>query len=105
MSATEATAAQVQQRLMIEDLFERWLAGPVDVDLPDFVDALGDIDYVIEGTRSVFGVDGAPIAAEIHRANMSKEPNGWGKPAKPANWTPPDIEWELRRQGWEEPTL
>lgn len=72
---------------------------PLNVDLPAFVDALGDLDYVIEGTRLVFGVDGDPIAAEIHRANMNKVANGTHKPTKPIDWSPPDIEGELIKQG------
>ena len=69
--------------------------------LPAFVDALGDLDYVIEGSRLVFGVDGEPIAAEIHRANMDKDPNGPdGKPVKPPGWKSPDIEGEIKKQGW-----
>lgn len=43
------------------------------LNLPEFIDALADLDHVIEGTRLVFGVDGEPIAAEVHRANMNKK--------------------------------
>lgn len=83
------------------------------VDLPALVDALGDLDYVIEGTRAVCGVDGAPIHNAIHLANMAKDPvyvatkdeyhrqpDPKAKPTKPDDWTPPDIDVELRRQGW-----
>jgi predicted HAD superfamily Cof-like phosphohydrolase len=71
------------------------------LDFPEAVDALADLDYVIEGTRAEFGVHGAPIAAEVHRANMSKGPNGPnGKPVKPPTWRGPDIVGELRKQGW-----
>jgi len=73
----------------------------VRVDLPEFVDAMADIDYVVEGTRAVFGIHGAPIAAEVQRSNMAKDPNGPnGKPAKPADWTPPDVRGVLLAQGW-----
>jgi predicted HAD superfamily Cof-like phosphohydrolase len=44
----------------------------IAVDLPLAVDALADIDYVVEGTRLEFGVNGEPIADEVHRANMTK---------------------------------
>ena len=72
-----------------------------EVDLPEFIDALGDLDYVVEGTRAVFGVDGTPVLAEIQRANMSKDPNGPdGKPVKPKSWKPPDIARVLEEQGW-----
>jgi len=78
------------------------------LDLPAFVDALADLDYVIEGTRLEFGIDGGPIAAEVHRSNMSKL-GADGKPVrredgkimKGPNFTPPDIAGELRKQGWE----
>ena len=44
------------------------------VDLPEFVDAMADLDYVVEGTRVVFGVLGEQIHAAVHAANMAKEP-------------------------------
>jgi hypothetical protein len=49
-------------------------------------------------------IDGAPIAAEVHRANMAKvggPKSPTGKQLKPPGWTPPDIFGELKRQGWE----
>lgn len=46
-----------------------------DVDLPAFVDAMADLDYVVEGTRIVMGVDGDHILEEVHRANMAKAPS------------------------------
>ena len=76
------------------------------VDLVAAADALADLDYVVEGTRLEFGIDGAPIAAEVHRSNMAKVwPDGTvrktegGKVVKPPNWTPPYIRTELVRQG------
>lgn len=64
--------------------------------LPEFLDALGDIDYIVEGIRLSQGVNGTPIANEIHRANMAKFGPGSfkredGKVQKPPGWTPPDI--------------
>jgi predicted HAD superfamily Cof-like phosphohydrolase len=75
----------------------------IKVDMPGFIDALADLDYVIEGARIEFGVDGGPIAAEVHRANMTKaggplRPDG--KRLKPEGFKPPDIEGELKKQGW-----
>jgi predicted HAD superfamily Cof-like phosphohydrolase len=75
----------------------------IDVNMIDLADGLADLDYVVEGTRLEFGINGDPIAAEVHRANMTKvggpiAPNG--KCMKPEGWTPPDIEGELRKQGW-----
>ncbi len=77
-------------------------ADPNRISLPDFVDALADLDYVIEGSRLEFGVDGWPIAQEVHRANMEKQGGGLdehGKAIKPEGWEPPDIVGELRAQG------
>jgi predicted HAD superfamily Cof-like phosphohydrolase len=78
----------------------------VDVNMVEVADALGDLDYVIEGMRIEMGIDGAPIAAEIHRSNMSKlGPDGKpikredGKVVKPPSWTPPDIAGCLQLQG------
>jgi predicted HAD superfamily Cof-like phosphohydrolase len=74
----------------------------IRVDLVALADGLADLDYVVEGTRLEFGIDGAPVAAEVHRANMAKvggpiAPNG--KRLKPPGWIPPDIAGVLRRQG------
>lgn len=82
----------------------RWAEVPC---MPDVADALADLDYVIEGTRLEFGIDGGPIADEIHRSNMSKL-GADGKPVrredgkilKGPNYEPPDVEGELRKQGW-----
>ena len=111
----------------VRELIEK---ANVRVDLPRFVDAQGDLDYVNEGTRLEFGVSGREIADEIQRANMAKFircdhddaglprvgayacakclDGGYlalvredGKVLKPEGWTPPDIEGVLRTQGWE----
>jgi predicted HAD superfamily Cof-like phosphohydrolase len=76
---------------------------PIVVDMFDLADGLADLDYVVEGTRLEFGIDGGPIAAEVHAANMRKlggSKNAQGKILKPEGWTPPDIEGVLKRQGW-----
>jgi predicted HAD superfamily Cof-like phosphohydrolase len=75
----------------------------VKVDMVALADGLSDLDYVVEGTRLEFGIDGAPIAAEVHRSNLAKVGgplSASGKQLKPEGWTPPDIEGELRKQGW-----
>jgi predicted HAD superfamily Cof-like phosphohydrolase len=85
-----------------------WLMHAIDnhplcVDLPAFADACGDIDYVVAGTRLEFGINGAPIAAEIHAANMRKFPttvDERGKVLKSASWVGPDVAGRLREQGW-----
>lgn len=88
-----------------KELVLGWIARlPLAVNLPEFADALADLDYVVEGARLEFGIDGAPIAAEVHRANMLKTTGpvrADGKRMKPEGWTPPDIAGELKKQGWE----
>lgn len=83
-------------------------SGP---DIPDVADALADLDYVIEGMRLELGINGKPIADEVHRSNMSKL-GADGKPVlresdkkvvKGPNYSPPDIEGELLKQGWVKP--
>lgn len=78
------------------------------VDLKGVADGLGDSDYVNDWARSEFGIDGEPIADEIHRANMDKFGPGSsfredGKVQKPPGWTPPDIGGVLQAQGWDVP--
>jgi predicted HAD superfamily Cof-like phosphohydrolase len=77
-------------------------------DLPDFVDAHADLMYFLSGTMVAIGVDEEPIHAEVHRANMAKlwldgKPRhraSDGKVVKPPGWSAPDIDGELRKQGW-----
>lgn len=72
----------------------------------EVADALGDLDYVIEGMRLELGINGAPIAAEIQRTNMAKVGGPIredGKRLKPPGWLPPDIRTELLKQGWVPP--
>jgi predicted HAD superfamily Cof-like phosphohydrolase len=75
-------------------------------DMVEVADALGDLDYVCEGFRLELGIDGRPIAAEIHRTNMAKV-NGPlradGKRLKPEGWLPPDVRGLLIAQGWTPP--
>lgn len=94
----------------------------VRVDLHDVADALTDMDYINEGTRWEFGIDGEPVFEEVHDSNMKKaiphaECKGKGceacthglivrrredgKVIKPEGWKPPDIARVLREQGWE----
>ena len=73
----------------------------VEVSLIGFADGLADLDYVVEGARLEFGINGAPIAKEVHRSNMAKrggEKRPDGKTLKPEGWTPPDIAGVLELQ-------
>lgn len=78
-----------------------------NIDLVKLVDALADIDYVVEGFRLTLGVDGGPISAIVHKTNMAKrggpiDPQT-GKQLKPPGWVGPEkaIREELERQGWQ----
>ena len=78
---------------------------PSDIDLIELADALGDLDYVVEGLRQSCGIDGEPIAEEISRTNLAKLGEGArvcedGKVLKPEGWESPRIQWELHKQGW-----
>ena len=73
------------------------------IDLAALADATIDLDYVVEGTRLAFGIDGEPLLAAVHAANMAKVGGARradGKFLKPEGWTPPDITGELKKQGW-----
>jgi len=93
-------AIQRMKRVLLE-LVRDYPAAP---DMKLLVDGLGDTDYVTESFRQELGVDGRPFAALIHDANMTKQGGPVDpvtkKTLKPEGWTPPDIEGELRRQGW-----
>jgi len=74
------------------------------VDMVALADAMADLDFVVEGTRQELGIDGAPIAMAVYRANMAKlggpKDPSTGKHLKPEGWKPPDIGGELTKQGW-----
>ena len=85
----------------------------IDLDIADVANALANLDYVVESARLEFGINGLPIADEVHRAtwavyglNMAKA-GGFkradGKYMKPEWWTPPDVAGELVKQGWKKP--
>lgn len=101
----EASGGAVSS-LNIDDLIQQSIAtlNAGEPDLVEITDALADLDYVIEGTRIEFGINGEPIADEVHRSNMAKVGGPvlpGGKIGKPQGWTPPDIEGCLRAQGWD----
>lgn len=96
-------ACNLDVKKLKEELFRLIRESELKIDMPKFVDGLGDTDYVVEGTRLEFGVDGEDIADEIQAANMRKV-NGPlredGKRLKPIGWVGPDIEKVLKNQGW-----
>ena len=76
----------------------------LSVDMPAFADACADIDYVVEGARLAFGIDGEPVMKLVHAANLAKAGGpireSDGKRLKPEGWLPPDVEGALVAQGW-----
>lgn len=99
-SGHEVSAAE-----LVENAIDADFAGHVD--LSAFVDAIADLSYVNEGAAALVGVNMDPIYDEVQRANMAKEPvlvegklAPYSKPTKPSDWKPPDVEGELRKQGW-----
>jgi predicted HAD superfamily Cof-like phosphohydrolase len=90
-------------RALTEDIIRR---KHLTISLPELADACADLDYVIEGLRLTFGINGRPIAKAVHTANMKKLEGPVredGKRLKPPDWTPPDIVGELTAQGWKGP--
>ena len=71
------------------------------VDLAKLADGFGDLDYVVEGARLAFGIDGESVADAIHAANVAKvggKISETGKRLKPLQWQLPDIEGVLQKQ-------
>ena len=102
----EGCMGQIPEKAIIEDLIRNVLnLRQPKPDLVQIADALGDLEYVLEGARLAFGIDGESVADAIHESNLKKvggatrEVGGGGmKVGKPAQWTPPDIEGVLFKQ-------
>jgi predicted HAD superfamily Cof-like phosphohydrolase len=104
-----ACGADVDDVDDVQDAINETIANALlDLSEPaEVFDALGDLDYVVEGFRVEACVDGGPIADEIHRSNLSKlgvdgKPVKRldGKVVKGPNFSPPDIEGCLKAQGY-----
>jgi predicted HAD superfamily Cof-like phosphohydrolase len=89
----------VRLNLLQEELSELALAFAAR-DKVAVLDALTDLQYVLDGTYVAFGFDQLKKAAfkEVHRTNMAKldaqgrpiiAPNG--RVLKPEGWEPPDL--------------
>lgn len=101
----DAAGIPIEKTTIKESLFNWIECFNVNVNLIDFADALTDLDYVIEGTRLEFGINGEPLESAVHQANMAKfggTVRSDGKIMKPEGWKPPDIRGLLVAQGWEE---
>lgn len=75
---------------------------PEDFDMPETIDAIADLLYVVLGAATDIGVDIAPFFNEVHRSNMSKIPDGHrsesGKWIKGPNHSPADIKGVFQKQ-------
>jgi len=89
----------VRPRLIEEELIELDEAILME-DQVKILDALSDLQYVLDGTYIAFGLDHVKQAAfeEVHRSNMAKlGPDGKpiirsdGKILKPEGWQPPNL--------------
>ncbi len=85
---------------------QQFINPAYEPNLVEAADALGDLDYVVQGSNLVFGFPSEAVLAEIHRANMSKlgadgEPvrDESGKIQKGPNYTPPDVRRVLFGEG------
>lgn len=90
--------SELRIELIREELFELREAV-VKGDLVAIADALGDLDYVVNGAAIEYGIDLPAITAEIHKSNMTKlGPNGKpiyredGKILKGKDYQPPRLE-------------
>lgn len=59
---------------LIQEELDEYLDACVDQDLVKIADALGDLLYVVYGAAVVHGLDLEFIFEEIHKSNMTKEP-------------------------------
>jgi predicted HAD superfamily Cof-like phosphohydrolase len=94
-------AHRLRVNLIEEELAELRNAGEAH-DLVEIADALGDLLYVVYGTAVTYGIDLEPVFSEIHRSNMSKDPECGprcdGKVLKGSRYSPPRVAEVLERQ-------
>lgn len=87
----EATLREIESA--VNNLIEN---EKVFTSIVKLADSTIDLDYVVEGTRLEFGINGEPLLNEVHRCNMKKFGFGSrtredGKILKPAGWLAPEI--------------
>ena len=83
--------------MAMEELAE-WLSAHAQGDLVAVADAWADRAFVLFGDAVATGLPVDALFLEVHRSNMTKEPDplGTGKAIKGANYSPPDISAVLR---------
>lgn len=90
---------QIRKNLISEEVKELFKAMD-EGDLIEILDAICDLNYVINGTTLAYGLQDIAEEAqdEVHRSNMSKAGEDGkvimredGKILKPSTWSPPDL--------------
>ena len=95
---------QDEGKLMFHLMYEELLEFKNAIEsgnIVEIADALGDIQYLLNGTVNQYGLHGAwdQIQREIHESNMTKLIDGKlvkredGKVLKPDTYVRPDLEW------------
>lgn len=92
MAAATNDVLLARTAMAIEELGE-WLTAHADGDLVAAADAWADRAYVLFGDAVVAGLPAEKLFAEVHRSNMTKEPDsaGSGKAIKGASYDPPRL--------------
>lgn len=90
-----------REELRVELIREEWeelQEAVADNDVVAIADALGDLEYVINGMALEYGIDLPAVVAEIHRSNMTK----LGPDGKPIYREDGKI---LKSEAYEQPDL
>ncbi len=101
LSAPDITRDQEMRVRLIEEEVTELIDALASGDVVGVADALADIQYVVNGAAIVWGIDLDPVAAEVHRSNMTKRGGKLredGKLLKPDHYEPPNIERVLAEQ-------
>lgn len=100
--SVSADEFKLRVSLIVEEMQEL-VAAIEDGDLVGMADGIVDSLVVVIGTASCLGIEIGPLWDIIQENNMSKITGpirADGKRLKPEGWKPPDVEGELKRQGW-----
>lgn len=91
---------------ILREEFEEYIEACKNGDIVEVADAIGDMDYIINGLYVKHGIDPYLCFDEIHRSNMSKLGEDGkpirredGKILKGKNYFKPDIKKCLEKQG------
>lgn len=83
---------------LIEEELKELKDAIEDNDIVEIADALGDLDYVVNGAALEFGINLSEVTSEIHRSNMTKLGRDGrpvyrtdGKVLKGPDYEPPDL--------------